>query len=100
MPGAITRVSVTFEVDEIEGGGRYRFISGAALQRYMRPERYEELMEDLTLGCEQVLAGRSDPDRPELNVVRRSPEAGPPSRQRCCSGSRESGTADTTSKTL
>jgi hypothetical protein len=70
MPGAITRVSVTFEVDGIEGGGRYRFISSAALERYMRPERFKELMEDLTLGCEQVLAGRADPDRPELHVVR------------------------------
>jgi len=70
MPGAITRVSVTFEVDGIEGGGRYRFISSAALERYMRPERFEELMEDLRLGCEQVLAGRADPDRPELRVVR------------------------------
>jgi hypothetical protein len=41
---AITRVSVTFEVDGIEGGGRYRFISEKALERYMRPERYAELM--------------------------------------------------------
>ena len=70
MAGAITRVSVTFEVDGIEGGGRYRFISGAALERCMRPERFEELMEDLRLGCEQVLAGRADPDGPELRVVR------------------------------
>jgi hypothetical protein len=36
---AITRVSVTFEVDGIEGGGRYRFISEKALGRYMRPQR-------------------------------------------------------------
>jgi hypothetical protein len=67
MPGAITRVSVTFEVDGVEGGGRYRFISNVALERYMRPERFEELMEDLTLGCEQVLAGRAER---ELHVVR------------------------------
>lgn len=67
MPGAITRVSVTFEVDGIDGGSRYRFISNAALERYMRPERFEELMEDLTFGCEQVLAGRADS---ELRVVR------------------------------
>jgi hypothetical protein len=70
MPGAITRVSVTFEVDGIEGGGRYRFISNVALERYMRPERFEELMEDLALGCEQVLVGRGDPGGPELHVVR------------------------------
>jgi hypothetical protein len=67
---AITRVSVTFEVDGIEGGGRYRFISERALERYMRPERYAELMEDLTLGCEQVLTGRAEPGRPDLQVVR------------------------------
>jgi hypothetical protein len=29
---AITRVPVTFEVDGIEGGGRYRFISERALE--------------------------------------------------------------------
>jgi len=66
---AITRVSVSFEVDGIEDGGRYRFISEKALERYMRPERYAELMEDLTLGCEQVLAGRQEPDKPDLQVV-------------------------------
>jgi hypothetical protein len=70
MLGAITRISVTFEVDGIDGGARYRFISSAALERYLRPERFKELMEDLTLGCEQVLSGRANPDRPDLRVVR------------------------------
>jgi hypothetical protein len=36
----------------------------------MRPERFEELMEDLTLACEQVLAGREDPDKTPLKVIR------------------------------
>jgi hypothetical protein len=69
MQGRITRISVTYELDGIEGGAKYRFIGTPALERYMRPERFEELMEDLTLGCEQVLTARQDPDKPALKVV-------------------------------
>jgi hypothetical protein len=48
MQGRITRISVTYELDDVEGGAKYRFIGTPALERYMRPERFEELMEDLT----------------------------------------------------
>jgi hypothetical protein len=70
MQGRITRISVTYELDGVEGGAKYRFIGTPALERYMWPERFEELMEDLTLGCEQVLAARLDPNRAPLKVVR------------------------------
>jgi hypothetical protein len=69
MQGRITRISVNYELDGVDGGAKYRFIGMPALERYMRPERFEELMEDLTSGCEQVLAARQEPDRTALKVV-------------------------------
>jgi hypothetical protein len=66
MQGRITRISVTYEFGGVEGGAKYRFIGTPALERHMRPKRFEELMEDVTLGCEQVLAARQDPDRAPL----------------------------------
>ena len=69
MQGKVIRVSVTYQLDGVEEGSKYRFVGTPAMERYMRPERFEELMEDLTLACEQVLAGRQDPQQTPLKVV-------------------------------
>jgi hypothetical protein len=73
MQGKIVRISLTYQLDAVEDGAKYRFIGDQALERHMRPERFEELMQDLTMGAEQVLAGRHDSDqqadRP-LKVIR------------------------------
>ncbi|MGO9083222.1 MAG: hypothetical protein ACLQDY_30055 [Streptosporangiaceae bacterium] len=58
--GKITRVAVTYTVSA-DQGLRHTFHGLARMQRHIRPERLAELMEDLTVICEELLAERAQP---------------------------------------
>jgi hypothetical protein len=62
MLGKITRVAVTYTVDTTDGP-RHTFHGLAHMRRHIRPERLEELLDDLTVICEDLLAAR-EPARP------------------------------------
>ena len=71
--GRITRISVTYTVNT-GTGPRHTFHSLEAMRRHARPERVDELVEDLTLICEQLLARRPQPATGlPRNVVRLPP---------------------------
>jgi hypothetical protein len=55
--GRITRISVTYTVNT-GAGPRHTFHSLEAMRQHARPERVDELVEDLTLICEDLLARR------------------------------------------
>ena len=57
MHGKITRVAVTYAVDT-PGGPRHTFHGLAHMRRHIRPERLGELLDDLTVICEDLLAVR------------------------------------------
>jgi hypothetical protein len=57
MPGKITRVAVTYTVDT-PGGPRHTFHGLAHMRQHIRPERLSELLDDLTIICEDLLAAR------------------------------------------
>ena len=57
MQGKITRVAVTYTVDTIDGP-RHTFHGLAHMRRHIRPERLSELLDDLTVICEDLLAAR------------------------------------------
>jgi hypothetical protein len=57
MPGKITRVAVTYTVDTIDGP-RHTFHGLAHMRQHVRPERLSELLDDLTVICEDLLAAR------------------------------------------
>jgi hypothetical protein len=57
MAGKITRVAVTYTVDT-PGGPRRTFHELAHMRRHVRPERLGELLDDLTVICEDLLAAR------------------------------------------
>ena len=61
MPGKITRIAVTYTVDT-PGGPRHTFHGLAHMRRHVRPERLSELLDDLTIICEDLLAAR-EPSR-------------------------------------
>ena len=68
--GRITRISVTYTV-HTGTGPRHTFHSLEAMRQHARPERVDELVEDLTLICEDLLARRPRPaTRLRRNVVR------------------------------
>ena len=58
--GRITRISVTYTVNT-DAGPRHTFHTLQAMRKHARPERVDELVEDLTLICEDLLARRPQP---------------------------------------
>jgi hypothetical protein len=61
MAGKITRVSVTYAADTADGV-QHSLVGLTALRRAVRPERLAELLDDLALACEDVIAARSARD--------------------------------------
>jgi hypothetical protein len=57
VSGRITRIAVTYTVDTSDGP-RHTFHGLPHMQRYIRPERLSELIEDLTVICEDLIANR------------------------------------------
>src|SRR6202046_2863473 len=57
MPGKITRIAVTYTVDTPDGP-RHTFHGLPHMRRHIRPDRLSELIDDLTLICEQLTAPR------------------------------------------
>jgi hypothetical protein len=55
--GRITRISVTYTVNT-DAGPRHTFHTLEAMRQHARPERVDELIADLTLICEDLLARR------------------------------------------
>ena len=62
--GRITRISVTYTVNT-GTGPRHTFHSLEAMRQHARPERVDELVEDLTLICQDLLARRPQSGMPE-----------------------------------
>jgi hypothetical protein len=58
--GKITRIAVTYTVNTSDGP-RHTFHGLTGMHRYVRPERLEELEDDLTVICEDLLAHRPQP---------------------------------------
>lgn len=58
--GKITRIAVTYTVNT-DKGPRYTFHGLSGMRKHIRPERLEELLEDLTAICEDLLAVRQQP---------------------------------------
>jgi hypothetical protein len=57
MPGKITRVAVTYTVDA-PGGPHDTVHELAHMRRHARPERLSELLDDLAVICDDLLAAR------------------------------------------
>lgn len=57
MPGKITRVAVTYTVDTPDGP-RHTFHGLPHMRRHIRPDRLSELLDDLTVICEELVASR------------------------------------------
>ena len=57
MTGKITRVAVTYTVDTPDGP-RHTFHGLAHMRQHIRPERLGELLDDLSVICEDLLAAR------------------------------------------
>jgi hypothetical protein len=57
MSGKITRVAVTYTVDTADGP-KITFHGLPHMRRHIRPERVSELLDDLTLICEELVAVR------------------------------------------
>ena len=58
--GTITRIAVTYTVNT-DQGPRHTFHGLIGMQRHVRPERLQELTDDLTVICEELLANRPQP---------------------------------------
>ncbi len=58
--GKVTRIAVTYTVNTSEGP-RHTFHGLIGMQRYVRPERLQELEDDLSVICEDLLANRPQP---------------------------------------
>jgi hypothetical protein len=69
MQGKITRVAVTYTVDTLDGP-RHTFHGLAHMRRHIRPERLGELLDDLTVICEDLLVAREPSPANSLAVVR------------------------------
>jgi hypothetical protein len=57
MPGKITRIAVTYTIDTPDGP-RHTFHGLPHMRRHIRPDRLSELIEDLTMICEDLVASR------------------------------------------
>jgi hypothetical protein len=75
--GKITRIAVTYTVNT-DQGPRHTFHGLIGMQRYVRPERLQELTDDLTVICEELLANRPQPAAGLPEAVARLPFAPPP----------------------
>jgi hypothetical protein len=60
VSGRITRISVTYTVNT-DAGPRHTFHTLEAMRQHARAERVDELVEDLTLICEDLLTRRPQP---------------------------------------
>ena len=69
MQGKITRIAVTYTVDTVDGP-RHTFHGLAHMRQHIRPERLSELLDDLTVICEDLLAARQPNPANGLAVVR------------------------------
>jgi hypothetical protein len=58
--GKVTRIAVTYTVNTSDGP-RHTFHGLTGMHKYVRPERLEELQDDLTVICEDLLAHRPQP---------------------------------------
>lgn len=58
--GRITRIAVTYTVNT-DRGPQHTFHGLPRMREHIRPERLEELLEDLTMICEDLLAVRQQP---------------------------------------
>jgi hypothetical protein len=69
----ILAISVACELDT-PYGPQQAVIDLASMHRHCRPERVEDLLEDLTVLCEDVQAGRKPEDlgHPVLSVIQGS----------------------------
>ena len=69
--GKVVSVMVDYVAD-VPGGPQRRRINLPAIIRHCRPERVEDLLEDLQMLCDDVFAGRRprDPERRSLSVIR------------------------------
>ncbi len=70
--GRILAITVCYETDTPRGPEQ-TMVDLEAMLRHCRPERVEDLLEDLTLLCEDVVARRQPegPGRPVLALIRR-----------------------------
>jgi hypothetical protein len=57
MPGKITRIAVTYTVDTPDGP-RHTFHGLPHMRRHIRPDRLGELLDDLTIICEDLIVSR------------------------------------------
>jgi hypothetical protein len=57
MPGKITRIAVTYTIDT-PNGPRHTFHGLPHMRRHIRPDRLSELIEDLTMICEDLVVSR------------------------------------------
>jgi hypothetical protein len=55
VEGKITRLSVTYST-ETDDGQRHAFYELETLRRHARPERFQELLDDLAVMCADVQA--------------------------------------------
>jgi len=69
MQGKITRIAVTYTVDTIDGP-RHTFHGLPHMRCHIRPERLSELLDDLTVICEDLLAAREPHPANGLATVR------------------------------
>ncbi len=69
MQGKITRIAVTYTVDTIDGP-RHTFHGLPHMREHIRPERLSELLDDLTVICEDLLAARRPNPANGLETVR------------------------------
>jgi hypothetical protein len=58
--GAITRIAVTYTVNT-DRGLQHTFHGLPKMRRHLRPERLAELLDELTVICEELLAVRPQP---------------------------------------
>jgi hypothetical protein len=58
--GKVTRIAVTYTVNTSDGP-RHTFHGLIGMQRYVRPERLQELEDDLAVICEDLLTNRPQP---------------------------------------
>jgi hypothetical protein len=61
LSGKITRISVTYTVNT-EQGARHTFHTLQRMRRHTRRERLEELIDDLSMICEDLLATKPQPE--------------------------------------
>jgi hypothetical protein len=69
MPGKITRIAVTYTVDTVDGP-RHTFHGLEHMRQHVRPERLSELLDDLTVICEDLLVAREPTPANGLATVR------------------------------